>query len=92
MTTDLKTVLGSQCHWLTKGTVVKIIVGSREGYIGKILHVWPLSVAGCIYKVVLNVHSGFYQDKPQYQKLVCLYTQEQVVEYTQVEFCAGGQL
>jgi len=75
MTTDLKTV------WLTKGTKVQIIAGSSEGYIGYIVEVLHLSVQGCIYKIVLN---AFLPNLAQ------LYTQEQVVEYTQVEFCAGG--
>ena len=73
MTTDLKTV------WLTKGTVVKIIAGSREGYIGKIVQVLHLSVTGCIYKVVLVKDIGYYDRYELY------YTQEQVVEYTQQE-------
>ena len=75
MTTDLKTV------WLTKGTKVKNIAGSSEGYIGEVIDVLHLSVKGCIYKVVLNAF------RPN---LAQLYTQDQVVEYTQVEFCAGG--
>ena len=72
MTTDLKTV------WLTKGTEVKIIAGSREGYIGKIIDVLHLSVEGCIYKVCLNVHS--------HSKIYAqLYTQDQIVEHTRQE-------
>lgn len=77
MTTDLKTV------WLRTGTVVKILDGSRQGYIGEIIDVLHLSVKGCIYKVLLNVDI-------RSKRLAQLYTQEQVVEYTQVEFCAGG--
>ena len=77
MTTDLKTV------WLRTGTVVKILAGSRQNYIGEIIDVLHLSVGGCIYKVLLNVDI-------QSKRLAQLYTQEQVVEYTQVEFCAGG--
>jgi len=76
-TTDLKTV------WLKTGTVVKILDGSRQGYIGEIIDVLHLSVEGCIYKVLLNVDI-------RSKRLAQLYTQEQVVEYTQVEFCAGG--
>jgi len=77
MTTDLKTV------WLRTGTVVKILDGSRQGYIGEIIDVLHLSVEGCIYKVLLNVDI-------RSKRLAQLYTQDQVAEYTQVEFCAGG--
>jgi ribosomal protein L24 len=81
---DLKTV------WLTKGTKVKIIAGSRQGYIGKIVEVMYLSVSGgCIYRIVININAG-QKVKSQYHTIEHLYTQEQVVEYTQVEFCAGG--
>ena len=72
MTTDLKTV------WLRTGTVVKILDGSRQGYIGEIIDVLHLSVKGCIYKVLLNVDI-------RSKRLAQLYTQEQVVEYTQQE-------
>ena len=85
MTTDLKTVLGDQCHWLSKGTKVKIIAGSRQGYIGKIVEVMYLSVSGgCIYRVVININAG-QKVKSQYHTIEHLYTQEQVVEYTQQE-------
>ena len=84
MTTDLKTVLGDQCHWLSKGTKVKIIAGSREGYIGYIVEVLHLAVQGCIYRVVPTKGMCGIDSRGYY------YTQEQVVEYTQVEFCAGG--
>ena len=72
MTTDLKTV------WLKTGTVVKILDGSRQGYIGEIIDVLHLSVEGCIYKVLLNVDI-------RSKRLAQLYTQDQVVEYAQQE-------
>ena len=78
-TTDLKTVLGSQCHWLTKGTKVQIIAGSREGIIGYIVEVLHLSVQGCIYRVVPTKGMCGIDSQGYY------YTQEQVVEYTQQE-------
>ena len=72
MTTVLKSV------WLRTGTVVKILAGSRQNYIGEIIDVLHLSVEGCIYKVLLNVDI-------QSKRLAQLYTQDQVVEYTQQE-------
>ena len=73
MTTDLKTV------WLTKGTKVQIIAGSREGIIGYIVEVLHLSVQGCIYRVVPTKGMCGIDSRGYY------YTQEQVVEYTQQE-------
>lgn len=73
MTTDLKTV------WLTKGTKVQIIAGSREGIIGYIVEVLHLAVQGCIYRVVPTKGMCGIDSRGYY------YTQEQVVEYTQQE-------
>ena len=73
MTTDLKTV------WLTKGTKVQIIAGSREGIIGYIVEVLHLAVQGCIYRVVPTKGMCGIDSNGYY------YTQEQVVEYTQQE-------
>ena len=70
---DLKTV------WLTKGTKVQIIAGSRKGIIGYIVEVLHLSVQGCIYRVVPTKGMCGIDSNGYY------YTQEQVVEYTQQE-------
>lgn len=80
----------STSGYLRTGTEVRILVGNHAGNIGKIIEVIHLSFAGFIYRVASSMEVGYSQDKCQYQYLEFLLLPEQVVEYTQVEFCAGG--